>query len=153
MHEIVGDLWSEHAMGAVVAITTNGAVNKVGRAVMLRGCARQARERFPDLLKTLGTLIRHHGNHVFDLGHQIVSFPVEQDPYQVPDLRLIERSCLELVELSDYKGWCRVVVPRPGCGAGGLEWHDVRKILARHLDDRFHIITIKEDSYETGEPW
>ena len=44
MKEIVGDLWHEHAEGNVVAITTNGSVNKVGRAVMLRGCARQAPE-------------------------------------------------------------------------------------------------------------
>ena len=50
MKEIVGDMWSEHAQGAVVAITTNGAVNKVGEAIMLRGCARQARNRYPDTL-------------------------------------------------------------------------------------------------------
>lgn len=80
MREICGDLWNEHAKGGVVAITTNGMVNKVGKAVMPRGCARQARERFPELLQTLGLLLRQHGNHVFDLGHQIVSFPVEQDP-------------------------------------------------------------------------
>ena len=127
-----------------MAITTNGAVNKVGRAIMLRGCARQARDRFPELLKTLGTLIRHHGNHVFDLGHQIVSFPVETDPYQVPDMRLIEQSCRELVELADYKGWQKIVVPRPGCGGGGLEWSDVRTPLARYFDERFHIITLEE---------
>ena len=83
MKEIIGDMWQEHAEGTVVAITTNGAVNKVGRAIMLRGCARQAREQFPELMKTLGSLISLHGNHVFDLGHQIVSFPVETDPYQV----------------------------------------------------------------------
>ena len=42
MKEIIGDMWQEHAEGAVVAITTNGAVNKVGKAIMMRGCARQA---------------------------------------------------------------------------------------------------------------
>jgi O-acetyl-ADP-ribose deacetylase (regulator of RNase III) len=151
MLEISGDLWAEHAGGAVVAITTNGAVNKVGRAIMLRGCARQARERFPDILKTLGTLIRHHGNHVFDLGHHIVSFPIEEGPYQVPELRMIEQSCRELVELADYKGWRKVVVPRPGCGSGGLEWPEVRKILVRHLDQRFHIITTQEELDAKGE--
>ena len=92
MKEIVGDMWQEHAEGAVVAITTNGAVNKVGRAIMLRGCARQARVRYPELLQTLGELLRRHGNHVFDLGHQIVSFPVEVDPYQVPEMRMIDQS-------------------------------------------------------------
>jgi len=144
MKEIIGDMWQEHAEGAVVAITTNGAVNKVGRAVMLRGCARQAREHSPELMKTLGSLISQHGNHVFDLGHQIVSFPVETDPYQVPEMGLIEQSCRELVELADYKGWQKVVVPRPGCGGGGLEWLEVKTILERHFDERFHVITIQE---------
>lgn len=151
MHEIVGDLWSEHDDGAVVAITTNGMVNKVGRAVMPRGCARQAQERFPGLLATLGSLLRQHGNHVFDLGHQIVSFPVEEDPYQVADMHLVERSCRELVELADYKGWQKVVVPRPGCGGGGLQWPDVKSILVRHFDARFYVITNEETSDATGK--
>jgi hypothetical protein len=144
MKEIVGDMWQEHAEGAVVAITTNGAVNKVGRAIMLRGCARQARVRYPELLQTLGELLRRHGNHVFDLGHQIVSFPVEVDPYQVPEMRVIDQSCRELVELTDYKGWQKVVVPRPGCGGGGLEWQEVKTILERHFDERFYVIRIQE---------
>ena len=144
MKEIVGDMWQEHAEGAVVAITTNGAVNKVGRAIMLRGCARQARVRYPELLQTLGELLRRHGNHVFDLGHQIVSFPVEVDPYQVPEMRMIDQSCRELVELTDYKGWQKVVVPRPGCGGGGLEWQEVKNILERHFDERFYVIRIQE---------
>lgn len=143
MREIVGDLWQEHTEGAVVAITTNGMTNKVGRPVMPCGCARQAQERFPDLLKTLDALLCQHGNHVFDLGHQIVSFPVEEDPYRVPELRLIERSCLELVELADYKSWQKIVVPRPGCGAGGLQWSEVKAILERYFDDRFQVITNK----------
>jgi hypothetical protein len=144
MKEIVGDMWQEHAEGAVVAITTNGAVNKVGRAIMLRGCARQARVLYPELLQTLGELLRRHGNHVFDLGHQIVSFPVEVDPYQVPEMRMIDQSCRELVELTDYKGWQKVVVPRPGCGGGGLEWQEVKTILERHFDERFYVIRIQE---------
>ena len=143
MIEIVGDLWDEHASGAVVAITTNGAVNKVGRAEMPRGCARQARERYPHLLQTLGALLKQYGNHVFDLGSRIVSFPVEENPYQNSDLHLIEQSCRELVELVDYKGWQKVVVPRPGCGGGGLSWGEVRPILQKYLDDRFFVISME----------
>lgn len=143
MNEIVGDLWKEHAQGAVVAITTNGTVNRVGRAEMSRGCARQARDRYPDLLQTLGSLLKQHGNHVFDLGHQLVSFPVEDDPFQNPDMRLIEQSCCELVELVDYKEWQKVVVPRPGCGGGGLSWADVRPILQKYFDDRFYVISME----------
>lgn len=151
MVEITGDLWRHHAAGAVVAITTNAMVNSRGEVVMPRGCALQARERFPQLPRTLGGLIRTHGIHVFDLGHRIVSFPIEADPWQPPDLRLIEQSCRELVELADYKGWEIIVVPRPGCGGGGLRWSDVRAILGRHFDDRFYVITMQEQGHAKSE--
>ncbi|PLX73633.1 MAG: ADP-ribose-binding protein [Desulfuromonas sp.] len=141
MHEIVGDLWQEHSRGAVVAITTNGTLSRSGEALLLQGCAREASVRFPDLSQTLGALIQQHGHHVFDLGRRLVSFPVEENPYQISDLALIERSCEELVALADDKGWVNVVVPRPGCGGGGLPWGDVRPILHKYFDERFHVIT------------
>jgi len=142
MKEIDGDLW-DFLGKAVVAITTNGAVTRKGEASLGRGCARQAAERFPGLALRLGSAIAEHGNHVAYLGDGIVSFPVEHTPYEAPDLRLIARSAMELASLADSMGWDTVVVPRPGCGGGGLEWNDVRPILERYLDDRFLVITIK----------
>ncbi len=139
MREIFGNLWDYHGQ-AVIGVTTAGQVSRKGECIMLRGCARQARERFPDLPKKLGELIRAHGNHVFYLGKGIFNFPVENSPFEVPDFRLIERSCRELVVLTDREGWARVVLPRPGCGGGGLEWSSVRPILERYLDERFLVI-------------
>lgn len=144
MREHVGDLWEYHRQGAVVVITTGGAVLKNGCCDMPRGCARQARERFPQLSWDLGQQILMHGNHVFDLGRRIVSFPVEDSPLESPRFDLIQRSCQELVELADYKGWPEVIIPRPGCGAGGLEWPEVKRLLQNHLDDRFLVITNEE---------
>ena len=140
MHETVGELWDLHAAGAIVVITTGGLVSRKGECAMPRGCARQARERFPDLAARLGALILSHGNHVHDLGNRIVSFPVEFSPYEVPEPALIDRSCRELVDLVDRQNWPAVIVPRPGCGVGGLEWKEVRKIIARYFDHRFTLI-------------
>ena len=111
---------------------------------MLRGCARQAADRYPELPKILGALVIHHGNHVFDLGRRIVSFPVEKDPYSNPDIRLIEQSCREIVELADYKSWSEVLVPRPGCGGGGLVWSEVKPVVEKYFDDRFHVISMEQ---------
>jgi hypothetical protein len=143
VREIRGDLWDYLGI-AVVVITTGGAVSRRGECAMPRGCARQARDRFPDLPAVLGALIRQEGNHVHDLGYGLVSFPVENSPYEMPGLGMIERSCAELVTLTDARLWATVVVPRPGCGGGGLQWPEVRPILARHFDGRFLIISEKE---------
>jgi hypothetical protein len=144
VRELQGDLWELHVQGAVVAVTTGGQVNPDGCCAMPRGCANQARERFPGLAWTLGQQILSHGNHVSDLGRRVVSFPVENSPLEVPGLKLIEQSSRELVELTDYKGWTRVVVPRPGCGGGGLEWPTVSQLLERFFDDRFLVISVAE---------
>jgi len=141
MRELIGDLWAMHAAGAVIAITTGGAVSRKGRCAMPRGCAFEAARRFPALPEILGVLVQAQGNHVYDLGNRIVSFPVEATPWERPDPALIDQSCRELVALADAHGWKEVVVPRPGCGTGGLRWPDVRPILQRHFDERFAIIS------------
>lgn len=60
------------------------------------------------------------------------------------DLSIIERSAQQLVALANQR-WPdplhRIVLPRPGCGAGELDWQQVRPMLKHYLDDRFAVIT------------
>ena len=140
MKETTGNIW-DHLGNAIICITTNGLLTKSGEAVLGRGCARQAQERFPGLPARLGALLSQGGNHVHILGDGLVSFPVEESPWVTPDTRLIRRSAEELRALADREEWPRIIVPRPGCGGGGLAWQDVRPLLADILDDRFTVIT------------
>ena len=52
MIEVVGNLWTYAA--DFRAITTNGTVKFDGRAVMGRGCAREATQRYPKIARQLG---------------------------------------------------------------------------------------------------
>jgi len=140
MQEVYGDIW-DYLGKAVIVITTSGSLTRDGRAVLGRGCARQAAERFPNLALQLGAMLQEQGNHVHNLGNGLVSFPVEESAWALPDLRLIARSALELKELADREGWETIVVPRPGCGGGGLSWHEVRSLLMSQFDDRFLVIS------------
>lgn len=139
MREISGDIW-DFVGRATICVTTNGSLTKDGRAVLGRGCARQAGEHFPDLATRLGCLLQQHGNHVHLLGNGLVSFPVEETAWSLPDLRIIQRSACELRELAESEQWSRVVVPRPGCGFGGLDWSTVRPQLEPFFDERFTLI-------------
>lgn len=139
-------------------ITTNGTVKANGRAVMGRGCAKQACERYFALQLALGSLLRTHGNHVQILAAPpvptpelllskiepavLVSFPVKHQWQERADLTLIRQSAYELVVLADKEGWATVVLPRPGCGNGQRKWHEVRPILQPVLDDRFTVVTL-----------
>lgn len=141
MHEAVGDIW-DYAGRGVIAITTSSSLAGDGRAVVGRGVARQAAARFPGLAEKLGRLIMEQGNHVFDLGDGLVSFPVEETAWSLPDLHIIARSAQELRALVDAAGWRRIVVPRPGCGGGGLAWREVRPLLEPWFDQRFTVIVL-----------
>jgi hypothetical protein len=141
--ETSGDIWA-HGATSIIAITTNGSLTPDSRAIFGRGVARQAAKRFPELAIILGSLLKELGNHVYDLGSGIVTFPVEETPWSLPDLRLIARSAQELRLLADQSGWQRIVVPRPGCGGGGLSWQEVRPLLEVCFDDRFVVITQAE---------
>ncbi|WP_298438338.1 ADP-ribose-binding protein [Geobacter sp.] len=140
MKETTGNIW-DYLGKAVICITTNGHLTRKGEAVLGRGCARQARERFPALPARLGALLSEGGNHVHVIGDGLVSFPVEESPWANPDPRLIRRSAEELRACADREGWPLVIVPRPGCGGGGLSWEEVRPLLADLFDDRFTVIS------------
>jgi len=140
MKEITGNLWDHHPE-YIIAITTNGIIKKNGECVMGRGCAKEAKDRFPDIAKKLGTHVKLCGNHVYYLGKNVVSFPTKYGWWEDSDISLIERSTQELVALVDKSGWKSVIIPRPGCNNGRLKWSKVKPVLKKYLDNRFTVIS------------
>ena len=146
MIEVTGNLWTYPA--DVRVITTNGTVKKNGEAVMGRGCALEAKQRHPTFPLYLGKQIRECGNVVLDCGFwgegqvRLVTFPTKHNWYERSDLNLIRTSAIDLHQLVEMSyDWDTIVMPRPGCGNGGLRWENVKPVLAPILDDRFHVIT------------
>jgi len=147
MIETQGDIW-DYASHGVIVITTNGSLTRHGLAVPGNGVTRQATGRYPWLAEKLGRCIREQGNHVCHLDCGIVSFPVEETAWSQPDLRIIVRSAKELRSLADAAGWQQIVVPRPGCGGGGLLWKEIKPLLEPWFDGRFLIISSRQPGTE-----
>lgn len=149
MNEVRGDLWTwEVDKADALGITTNGSINAQGRAVMGRGVAAQARQRYPDLPEFLAEWIRAHGNvpvvlreGVFPDVPALVSIPVKANWSDKAAPALMANSLRKLVDITYRNNWDRVHLPRIGCGNGGLSWEPmVKKLCQSILDERFWIV-------------
>lgn len=143
MIEAQGDLWifleSPNSIGC---ITTNGMVKKNGECVMGRGCAQEAKRKFPNLPKKLGAMISTSGNVIHQLMPNLISFPVKHNWWEDADLKLITRSAMELVAIARHQPDKTFYLPRPGCGNGKRDWkEEVRPIIEGVLPDNVVVIT------------
>jgi hypothetical protein len=121
-------------------VTTNGVVNNKGYLVMGAGIAKHAKRRFPELPYIFGQNVDERGNHVKIVdNYGIASFPTKHHWKNNSDINLILRSCRELVCFA--KNWDYVLLPRPGCNLGGLEWLEVKPLIQQILhQDKFIVV-------------
>ena len=148
MNEISQDMWefakTFDSRFPLIFITTNGFVKKNGKAVMGRGCAQEARDMFPGVDTLLGDSLKSKGNSVAYIGtwdidgftYHLFSFPVKHNWWEDADLDLIEKSCAYLQKLIELKLPIEtIILPRPGCGNGKLDWEtQVKPLMLSYLD-------------------
>lgn len=139
MIEVKGNLWDYPADWRV--ITTNGFVKKNGECVMGRGCAFEAKKKFPELAKELGWRIKEGGNTPYRFTKWgLITFPVKHNWWEKADLELIKQSAEILnIDATNHPDM-QIVMPRPGCGNGQLKWEDVKPLL-EFLPDNVKVIT------------
>ena len=124
-----GNLWNIESDYKI--ITTNGFLKKNGAAVMGRGIALQAKQRFPGLELDIGESIRVYGNHARVISHAlgIIIFPTKHNWWDSSSLRLIEQSAKSLRQLVLDFSESVFVMPVPGIGNGHLSLEEVLPIL------------------------
>lgn len=137
MIELKANLWQIPCDVRVISV--NGSTNRFGHAVLGRGCALEAKQRYPELPKQLGALLggpeRNHVYYFEPFG--LVTFPVKHRWMECADLALITQSTHELVAMATAQAWEHVALIRAGCGNGQLSWSLVKPVLEPLLDDRF----------------
>lgn len=147
MIEKCGDLFEIRRNYDAICCTTNAVVKSNGELVMGAGVAKGFAKTYPFLPKLWGTRVKNNESlHLFvTLMHRLphlVYFRTKLNWREPSNQMLIEASCVDLALLADMVGWNKVLLPRPGCGHGELDWEkDVKHILEKNLDDRFEVIT------------
>ena len=169
MREATGDIWSMLTDGDAIIITTNGILNTEGRLVMGKGIALEAKTRVKGVDRIAGDMVGRYGNHAWllDPAHMtprwdMIFMPVKEHWRDPADLALIERSAHEIVKIvaqeihiggvwaedhPDYVRLPNIYLPHVGCGAGSLNWSDVKPVLdAIFTDDRYVAVAREVES-------
>ena len=140
-----GDIWDSLNEVDAICVTTNGIIKADGKLVMGAGIAKQARDRFPGIDFYAGGEVLRSGSHVRtifqDRMTRIVSLPTKQHWRDPSPFWLVDRSLTELVVLVNKMGWETILLTRPGCGHGGLDWEtQVKPLCEKILDERFCVV-------------
>lgn len=150
MTEAIGDIWQmpdNRPYKNAICITTNNVIKMNGAAVMGRGIAKEANDRF-HVNYILARHLQKNGNCVGVLGHfeqnghafYLLSFPTKWHWKNPSDYALIQTSAKEVVQKANELGLEHIYLTQPGCGNGGLYWPDVKKRIEPILDRRFTVV-------------
>ena len=89
-----------------------------------------------DLPKTYIIVTRLNDRPLYAVG-----FPTKRDWRFPSEINLIKRSAQLLRFQIEAMDWRNVLLPRPGCANGGLQWENVKPMLDAIFDDRVTIIS------------
>ena len=140
MLEVPGDLWSYKA--DYRCIPTNGVVTSDGRLVMGAGVAKAALELSPWIDRMLGNYVKEKGNIPCILdGSRLISFPTKSHWKGDSSLGLISDSAHWIANWAKNNESPIIVLPRVGCGLGGLRWDTVQPLLSQiFVEDNFVVV-------------
>jgi len=163
--ELVGDIDRELLVGGhhwdAICCTINTVVKPNGELVMGAGVAKVFATRCSKLKKEWGRQINTWmpnttsllitkveagifiDDNLMSLPRPFfaVGFPTKYDWRRQSNLVLIERSMCQLTKAADAHKWTRILLPRPGCANGGLDWDtQIKPMCDDHLDERFTVI-------------
>lgn len=154
MQELTGDVWSlaKSLPADAVCIPTNLVVKGDGKAVMGKGMALDALHRFPGIDTQLGNYLNYWGKQymIFDIlprwhpsyqGYRLYSFPTKGHFSKPSNIQLIEAAAIELEKDVTMRKLKTILLPRVGCGLGGLKWDGVKPVLEKYLDGRFMVVS------------
>lgn len=156
MIELNGDYWeyykeNEKEWSAIV-FTSNCVLNNKKELIMGAGIAKDFKNIFPYLPAFYGRSIQKNFTNYIDKPHCLVAtcddihkplliaFPTKYYWSNPSDIGLIVRSAIQLKYIADTHGLEKILMPRPGCGLGGLKWEGVKKSIGSILNDRFLVI-------------
>lgn len=133
MQVLNGSLWDYRGERDYTVITCNCVICSYG-LVIGRGCALQARQRFPSLPRIFSKLVTHRTSFMVYHPYRLVACCTKHDWQQPADPKLIRHSYTQLNKYAHAHPELRFFTTLPGSGNGWLEQSDSWKLLREIID-------------------
>lgn len=151
------DFWEAAKDSDVLVCTTNCQVKANGQLVMGAGIAKQFAEKFPIIPSFLGYQVSNMSPvekrfpilmtvQYWFKTRTVICLPTKFHWKDNSELLNVKACILNLVVAVNeieraLNKKQHVVMTRPGCGNGGLDWHEeVKPFAEEFLDDRFFVV-------------
>lgn len=140
--------WEEASSGNYdgIVCTINQMIKKDGCLIMGAGIAKQFAEKFPKLPEIWGDHVQNKQSYITTIFTPLNKLGYEnQDKYVIglptkihfaynSDIGVIKNSCAVLRAGIEALGLQKVLMPKPGCGLGKLEWDNVKSEIESFLN-------------------
>lgn len=147
MQILKGNIWDYTDEKNIIVIPINKEIGSNGMLVMGKGVALDCKNRYPESPKILAQLINNKPEqatyYIEELN--ILGFATKHSwRDRKSDLLLIERGLMEMLELAKTTIWSNfTILPKLGCGLGGLDWgSEVEPLMAHYLTDPKYVVLI-----------
>lgn len=138
---IGGEYMIKYVKGNLLESEAECLVNTVNcEGVMGKGIAYQFKLRFPennrDYIKACksGALVIGKLHYWKEDGKVIINFPTKDTWRKKSEIEFIEKGLNELVVLIPKLGIKSIAIPALGCGNGGLQWGEVKKLILNKIE-------------------
>lgn len=137
LREIKGNIWDYANNNSVVCILVNGSIFN-HRNPMGGGIARECLDRNPDIDISVARCLKNDLAFTADLDSKskayMYIFKTKETIYTLSTLDIIEESLKKLVSYMEMYKHLTFLLPRPGCGFGGLDWEtEVKPLCEKYL--------------------
>lgn len=133
IHYVQGDLFSSKAQALAHGCNCAG--------VMGKGIALQFRQRYPKMFEAYRTECQANGFYLGEVmswavdGRMIFNLATQKRPYSQAQSWAIKDALTKTKTIMNNRNISSIALPHIGCGLGGLEWKEVRPIIAEVFID------------------